>query len=82
LKLIIAEPQIMLFAGFVLYASSGPMRWVWVRGKRLRTQMRRRGRPADTTTATGPHPELGSPPGPPTKPPIDLARRQARKVGP
>jgi CDP-diacylglycerol--serine O-phosphatidyltransferase len=78
LKLIIAEPQIMLFAGFVLYASSGPMRWVWVRGKRLRTQMRRRGRPADTAPAMGPHPELG----PPTKPPIDLARRQARKVGP
>ncbi|MFI5395645.1 MAG: CDP-diacylglycerol--serine O-phosphatidyltransferase [Candidatus Binatia bacterium] len=47
LKLFIAEPQIMLFASFLLYASSGPFRWVFVRGKRLRMQMRRRGRPGD-----------------------------------
>jgi len=28
LKLLIAEPQLMLFAGFTLYAASGPGRWV------------------------------------------------------
>ena len=47
LKLFVAEPQIMLFATFTLFACSGPLRWVWVRGKRLRTQMRRRSRPVD-----------------------------------
>ncbi len=47
LKLFVAEPQIMLFATFVLFALSGPLRWVWVRGKRLRAQMRRRGRTAE-----------------------------------
>jgi len=47
LKLFVAEPQIMLFATFVLFACSGPLRWVWVRGKRLRAQMRRRGRTAE-----------------------------------
>src|SRR5262249_54214821 len=45
LKLVIAEPQIMLFAGFLLFALSGPMRWLFIRGKRLRTQLSRRGRP-------------------------------------
>jgi CDP-diacylglycerol--serine O-phosphatidyltransferase len=42
LILIIAEPQIMLFMGFSVYACSGPMRWLFVRGKRLRAQMHRR----------------------------------------
>ncbi len=46
LKLFIAEPQLMLFATFIIYASLGPLRWVAVRGKRLR-QMRRRGRGFD-----------------------------------
>jgi CDP-diacylglycerol--serine O-phosphatidyltransferase len=54
LKLFIAEPQIMLFASFVLYASSGPLRWVFVRGKRLRVQMRRRIRPEEA----GPPPPM------------------------
>jgi CDP-diacylglycerol--serine O-phosphatidyltransferase len=43
LKLVIAEPQIMLFAGFLLYACSGPVRWAWIYGRRLRTRLRRQG---------------------------------------
>jgi CDP-diacylglycerol--serine O-phosphatidyltransferase len=35
LKLLIAEPQVCLFAGFLLYALSGPARWLWVTGRRL-----------------------------------------------
>jgi len=35
LKLLVAEPQLILFAGFLLYTGSGPARWVWIRGKRL-----------------------------------------------
>jgi CDP-diacylglycerol--serine O-phosphatidyltransferase len=35
LKLFIAEPQICLFASFILYAASGPARWVWLYGRRL-----------------------------------------------
>ncbi len=35
LKLLIAEPQIMLFAGFLLFALSGPFRLVFVLGKRF-----------------------------------------------
>jgi CDP-diacylglycerol--serine O-phosphatidyltransferase len=41
LKLIIAEPQIMLFAGFWVYAASGPVRALWVRLRRLRSLRRR-----------------------------------------
>jgi len=51
LKLFIAEPQIMLFATFTLYAASGPVRWLFVRGKRLRGQMRRRPRKAPASGA-------------------------------
>lgn len=54
LKLFIAEPQIMLFAAFSLYASSGPLRWLFVRGKRLRARMRRRGRPGDAVASDVP----------------------------
>jgi CDP-diacylglycerol--serine O-phosphatidyltransferase len=43
LKLVIAEPQLMLFGGFLVYASSGPIRWLWVHGRRLATQLRRHG---------------------------------------
>lgn len=35
LKLFIAEPQICLFATFIAYAASGPLRSVWVNGRRL-----------------------------------------------
>jgi len=35
LKLMIAEPQVCLFAAFLLYALSGPARWVWLSGRRL-----------------------------------------------
>jgi CDP-diacylglycerol---serine O-phosphatidyltransferase len=59
LKLVIAEPQIMLFTGFLLFALSGPLRWLFIRGKRLRTQMRRRGRPLGTVLVTA---SRGAPP--------------------
>jgi len=35
LKLLIAEPQICLFAIFILYAASGPARSVWLYGRRI-----------------------------------------------
>jgi CDP-diacylglycerol--serine O-phosphatidyltransferase len=35
LKLFIAEPQICLFATFILYAASGPARSLWIYGRRL-----------------------------------------------
>ena len=67
LKLVIAEPQVMLFSAFLLYASSGPIRWAWIYGKRVRSRRRRRfppssggeprtqGRPgADTASGAAP----------------------------
>lgn len=74
LKLIIAEPQIMLFMGFSLYASSGPLRWVFVRGRRLRTQMRRRGRLAEVKELRE---EARSTPGPR---PVPLNGRGRRRI--
>ncbi len=63
LGLVIAQPQIMLFMGFSVYACSGPLRWLIVRGKRLRGQMHRHPRmpnvlesPGDVTSAPGPRP--------------------------
>ena len=47
LILVIAEPQIMLFGGFFLYACSGPLRWLFVRGRRVYAQRQRRPRPPD-----------------------------------
>jgi CDP-diacylglycerol--serine O-phosphatidyltransferase len=44
LKLLIAEPQIILFTTFTLFAASGPFRWVFVLSKRF-IQTRRRLRP-------------------------------------
>ena len=41
LALLIAEPQVMLFVGFTLFAASGPFRWVFVSTKRF-IQTRRR----------------------------------------
>ena len=43
LKLLIAEPQVCLFAGFILYAASGPARslWIWIR-RLLRRGAKRR----------------------------------------
>ncbi|HSQ00132.1 MAG TPA: CDP-diacylglycerol--serine O-phosphatidyltransferase [Candidatus Dormibacteraeota bacterium] len=35
LKLLIAEPQVCLFAGFFLYAVSGPARSLWISARRL-----------------------------------------------
>ena len=35
LKLVIAEPQIVLFTTFFLYAASGPARSAWLHGRRL-----------------------------------------------
>lgn len=63
LILLIAEPQVMLFMGFSLYACSGPLRWVFVRGRRLRAQRQRRSRspygvepPGDSAAPSGPRP--------------------------
>ncbi|HEX7410409.1 MAG TPA: CDP-diacylglycerol--serine O-phosphatidyltransferase [Candidatus Binatia bacterium] len=85
LKLFIAEPQIMLFASFFLYASSGPFRWVFVRGRRLRTQMRRRGRPGDAgpvAPASG-HRSDESPAGTPKAArPVGLVGGRWRKTAP
>jgi CDP-diacylglycerol--serine O-phosphatidyltransferase len=59
LKLVIAAPQIMLFTAFALYAVSGPARWVWVYGRRLHGQLRRRGWPIELSVA---HAARGSDP--------------------
>ncbi|GBD25007.1 hypothetical protein HRbin30_00321 [bacterium HR30] len=40
LKLLIAEPQLFLFVGFYGYALSGPMRFLWVMGRRLASRRR------------------------------------------
>lgn len=82
LKLFIAEPQMMLFASFSLYASSGPVRWVF---KRLRVEIRRRGRGTDTGPAAvsgEQRHELHDLPVGNQKPPIGLASRPVRKVDP
>jgi CDP-diacylglycerol--serine O-phosphatidyltransferase len=85
LKLFIAEPQIMLFASFFLYASSGPFRWVFVRGRRLRTQMRRRGRPGDAGPAapvSGQHPDASPAGTPKAAGPVGLVGGRWRKTAP
>lgn len=82
LKLLVAEPQIMLFAGFSLYASSGPLRWVV---KRLRVEMRRHDRRrddaplADLPVARPTGSESAPDPNTTGRRPIDLASRQARR---
>src|SRR5262249_13651126 len=58
LKFCIAAPQIMLFATFLCFASSGAMRWLWIRGKR---QMRRRGLPFGDGVAALVHGWRGGP---------------------
>jgi hypothetical protein len=79
LKLLVAEPQIMLFAGFSLYALSGPTRWVV---KRLRVEMRRRDRlqeaqpPARADEQLSESRETSA-----ARPPLELASRPGRKVG-
>ena len=78
LTLLIAEPQIMLFAGFSLYASSGPNRWVV---KRLRVEMRRRDRWQDAEPRVGPGEQRPEPRETPARPPLELASRPERKVG-
>jgi len=80
LKLFIAEPQIMLFATFTLYAASGPVRWLFVRGKRLRGQMRRRPRkaPASGAAATEASTERQTRP---LRRLVGLGTRPARKEG-
>ncbi len=40
LKLFIAEPQLFLFTGFLLYAISGPSHWLVVRGRGLLRRVR------------------------------------------
>lgn len=48
LKLLIAEPQIMLFSAFGIFALSGPVRLAYVLGKRLATGRGRPLPPAET----------------------------------
>jgi len=74
LKLLVAEPQIMLFAGFSLYASSGPLRWVV---KRLRVEMRRHDRWQDEEPPAGPVEQRPEPL--PSRPPLELATRSGWK---
>jgi CDP-diacylglycerol--serine O-phosphatidyltransferase len=74
LKLVIAEPQIMLFMGFFLYACSGPLRWVFVRGKRLRAQMYRRPRLTDVVEPLGEGPSASAPR------PLPLNGRRRRRM--
>ena len=81
LKLFIAEPQIMLFATFLLFACSGPLRWVWVRGKRLRTQMARRGRASDAAPPAVAGSIAREPPDA-SRGPVALSSRSARKSHP
>jgi CDP-diacylglycerol--serine O-phosphatidyltransferase len=76
LKLLVAEPQIMLFAGFSLYASSGPLRWMV---KRLRVEMRRRDRWQNEALAAAPADQRPEPPQ--SRPPLELATRSGRKIG-
>lgn len=40
LTLFIAFPQPMLFLTFAVYAASGPVRWLWIRGKQVRRRRR------------------------------------------
>ena len=75
LLLVIAEPQIMLFMGFSVYACSGPLRWLFVRGKRLRVQMHRRTRSADVAAPPG---DAQGPPGPRPLPLNGRGRRRLR----
>ena len=68
LKLIIAEPQVMLFAGFWLYAASGPVRSLVVRLKRVRS-LRRRHRTASLSSPDRP-PPAADPAGEPDTAPV------------
>src|ERR1700687_806483 len=81
LKLFIAEPQIMLFAAFLLFSLSGPMRWVLVRGKRVRTRMRRHRRPAEIHTIAGRGAEHDEAPSPAQRP-ASPGARGGRKFNP
>jgi CDP-diacylglycerol--serine O-phosphatidyltransferase len=84
LKLFVAEPQVMLFASFALYASSGPLRWVF---KRLRLEMRRRGRGRGAAAGLPAPPDdehvkrQDAPPGS-SPAPIAFGRRRGRKPTP
>jgi CDP-diacylglycerol--serine O-phosphatidyltransferase len=78
LKLLVAEPQIMLFAGFSLYALSGPTRWVV---KRLRVERRRRDRLLEAQVRPRPDEQPAESREVPARPPLELASRPGRKVG-
>lgn len=61
LKLVIAEPQIMIFAGFGAYALSGPVRWAVLRVRRRRGRWARRGRGGDGGHLTPAQPSDAAP---------------------
>lgn len=67
LALVTAFPQVMLFLGFGGYAASAPLRWLYVRGKRVRTVTNRQQRSETATPITVSSEQ--SPPGETTKPP-------------
>jgi len=73
LILVIAEPQVMLFMGFSLYACSGPLRWLIVRGRRLHAQRQRR-----TASALAPPGAADAPAGPR---PLPLNGRRRSRQG-
>jgi CDP-diacylglycerol--serine O-phosphatidyltransferase len=78
LKLLIAEPQLMLFGGFSLYAASGPLRWAV---KRARLELRRRARGLDAPAPAGP-PRLEAPPtAAPPAAPVELRGHGERQIG-
>lgn len=68
LKLLIAEPQIVLFTVFVAYAASGPVRWAVLRLRWLRGRLARRGRAAAPPGAVLGLPPAGAQTGPPAAP--------------
>jgi CDP-diacylglycerol--serine O-phosphatidyltransferase len=57
LKLLIAEPQMCLFGAFLLYAVSGPARWLWLSARRIV----RRAMAARRLTSTQRSSSVGSP---------------------
>lgn len=68
LKLLIAEPQIMLFLAFWIYAATGPVRWGLVRARRLRGRARRQSwRGTNLRPTAGPWTRPGSASSPPTQ---------------
>ncbi|GIW44802.1 MAG: CDP-diacylglycerol--serine O-phosphatidyltransferase [Candidatus Binatia bacterium] len=52
LKLLVAEPQVFLFLGFYTYALSGPVRLLWVMGRRMASRRKAHGSAGAAIPAT------------------------------